>query len=151
MLVRGRAIGERTRTRRRNPVIPKDEARAHRLRLVTAPLLQSPAPVHLSGVVPIMNSTLADAIFWIAVACCVVAEVAILRALLATRGSTAVLPGVPTPRWIVEAIWVLLPALALAAVLVLTWRRTHRHDPVPATLSVASLRPMTALHRAAAS
>lgn len=64
-----------------------------------------------------MPYPLAAAIFWVAVACCVVAQAAILRTAFAR--ATAL----PAARRVAEAAWALLPALALAAVLVATWRR----------------------------
>ena len=68
-----------------------------------------------------MNPVLADAVFWIAVACCVVAQVAILRSVMAARRG-AVSPPARQGR---EILWAVLPALALAATLLLTWRAMH--------------------------
>ena len=76
-----------------------------------------------------------DALFWVAVACCVVAQLAIVRSVL-RAGARASLPheagdrdaGVrplPQSRRVVELLWVLIPALGLAAVLVATWRTMH--------------------------
>jgi hypothetical protein len=73
--------------------------------------------------------TIRSALFWIAAACCVVAELAILRSLLfgnardAERQIAASGPGAvsrsPRP---VEIAWALLPAIGLIFVLYLTWR-----------------------------
>lgn len=71
-----------------------------------------------------MDIPLADALFWIAVATCAVAQVAIIRSVLHMRGATAA-AGVPSPRFAIEITWVVMPALVLAAVLVLTWRAMH--------------------------
>jgi hypothetical protein len=65
-----------------------------------------------------------DAIFWVAVACCAVAQAAIVRAVLRPLGAAAA-GAVPRPRRVAEVIWVLLPALGLALALVATWRRMH--------------------------
>jgi heme/copper-type cytochrome/quinol oxidase subunit 2 len=80
-----------------------------------------------------MPAFLADAIFWIAVACCVIAQVAILHSVLVS----------PAPRQAsadnadkraraafsmhraVEILWAVLPGFALTAVLVFTWRAIH--------------------------
>ena len=73
--------------------------------------------------------TIRSALFWIAAACCVVAELAILRSLLFGRardaerqtaaGATRATPRSPRP---VEIAWALLPAIGLIVVLYLTWR-----------------------------
>ena len=70
-----------------------------------------------------MRPAVADAIYWSAVACCVVAQVAILRSALARHRPPAGAPAtLPPVRRGVEVVWALLPALALAAVLAFTWR-----------------------------
>ena len=76
-----------------------------------------------------MTASFAAALFWLSVVCCVVADVAIVRATLrvsrlsgepATARTGASL--LPRPRRGLELLWVILPALALAAVLGATWR-----------------------------
>ena len=69
---------------------------------------------------------LADAVFWIAVVACVIAQAAITRSVLVARqpelpAGTRVAPA----RRSVELAWALLPAVALAGVLALTWRAIH--------------------------
>lgn len=71
------------------------------------------------------HGVLVDALFWLAVASCVVAQAAIFRALLATHPAAAHGEAVPRPRTGAEVAWALLPALALALVLALTWRAMH--------------------------
>jgi heme/copper-type cytochrome/quinol oxidase subunit 2 len=69
---------------------------------------------------------LVDALYWAAVACCVVAQVAIVRSVLragAPRHATE--RPVPHSRRAVELVWVLVPAIGLAAVLFVTWRTMH--------------------------
>jgi hypothetical protein len=85
-----------------------------------------------------MNSTLADAIFWGAVGCCAVAQVAILRALGGARRAGAGAPDLPRPRWLLEVIWAVLPVIALAGVLVVTWRKTHGAARATSTRSYVS-------------
>lgn len=75
-----------------------------------------------------MSSTLANVLFWIAVAACTVAQFFIVRAtfrptLAATEG------GVPMPRRAGEVVWAVLPALLLAAAFVFAWRRLHLVTP----------------------
>jgi heme/copper-type cytochrome/quinol oxidase subunit 2 len=71
--------------------------------------------------------TIRIALFWIAAACCVFAEVAILRSLLFGRARRAeqqhesgTLVGRSSRP--VEIAWALLPAVGLLFVLYLTWR-----------------------------
>lgn len=71
-------------------------------------------------------------VFWAAVAVCIVAQAAILRAVfarpLAPPGDTATGRG-PTARWgaVAECVWAVVPALALAAVFIATWRTLPGH------------------------
>ena len=70
---------------------------------------------------------LRETIFWIAAALCTVAEIAILRSMF--RGTRIVTPDrspavdaeVPRARPLGELIWAVIPALALVAILYLTW------------------------------
>jgi len=66
-------------------------------------------------------------LFWLAVACCVVAQFEILRfALKTARASNS---SVPTPsRWS-EVLWTLVPAVGLAVVLAFTWHAIASHRP----------------------
>jgi hypothetical protein len=81
-----------------------------------------------------MPFSLADAIFWIAVACCAVAQVAILHSVLVSPAPA----GTSTParqgaaarasfsvRRAAEIVWAVLPGIALTVVLVFTWRAIH--------------------------
>lgn len=70
-----------------------------------------------------------SSLFWVAAACCVVAELAILRSLLFGRARdaeqkplTGALAVAPPTRRPVEIAWALLPAIGLLFVLYLTWR-----------------------------
>jgi hypothetical protein len=67
----------------------------------------------------------ADAIFWVAVACCAIAQVAILRSVLRTHAAGHLGASATTPsssRRAIEIAWAVIPGFALAAVLVFTWR-----------------------------
>ena len=70
-----------------------------------------------------LNST----IFWLASATCLVAQIAILRSVL--RTSPSKLRTHPRARAAIEIAWVVLPALALASVLAITWRTIHPPQP----------------------
>jgi len=59
-----------------------------------------------------MSLTLATAIFWVACACCAVAQVAIVRSALIT----------PSSKRSIDIAWSVLPGFALATLLVFTWK-----------------------------
>ena len=67
-----------------------------------------------------ISPTTADAIFWVAVACCLVAQAAILRSVLVGGRASA-----PPRRRAAEVAWAIAPAVALTIVLVATWRTIH--------------------------
>jgi len=59
-----------------------------------------------------MSLTLATVIFWVAVACCAVAQVAIVRSALLS----------PSTKRSIDIVWSVLPGVGLAALLVFTWK-----------------------------
>jgi hypothetical protein len=73
-----------------------------------------------------MVNRFADGIFWIAVACCVAAQAAIVRSSLV---SPAKAPGSDAPasvaRRALEVCWAVVPGIVLAVVFVATWRAIH--------------------------
>lgn len=72
-----------------------------------------------------MSFRLADAIFWTAVACCAIAQVAILRSVMKSPASARVGDSATpssAPRRAMEIAWAVIPGVALAALLVFTWR-----------------------------
>jgi len=78
-----------------------------------------------------LMTTIRIALFWIAAACCVFAEVAILRSLLFGRARAAEQqhangPGAARSSRPAEIAWALLPAVGLLFVLYLTWRAVDR-------------------------
>ena len=75
-----------------------------------------------------MTFRIADALFWVAVAFCLVAQVAIVRSIVISS-PTSVSPSGSESRTsrATELFWAVLPGLALAAVLVFTWRAMHPH------------------------
>ena len=69
-----------------------------------------------------MHQPLAETIFWVAALACAVAELAILRSLIAqqrAQHSSLVPSGSPVS----ELIWGIVPAIALAVLLLSTWHR----------------------------
>jgi heme/copper-type cytochrome/quinol oxidase subunit 2 len=75
---------------------------------------------HISFIIP---TFLSDAIFWLAAACCVFAQIAIVRSALRARAQRP--DGSASPSRPIEVAWTILPAIMLALVLVLTWRTLH--------------------------
>jgi heme/copper-type cytochrome/quinol oxidase subunit 2 len=71
-----------------------------------------------------MPFRLADAIFWVAVVCCCIAQLAILRSIVATPNLVE-MPDHRRGRRVAEIAWAVIPAVALAAVLFFTWRAMH--------------------------
>jgi heme/copper-type cytochrome/quinol oxidase subunit 2 len=72
-----------------------------------------------------MSFSFADAIFWVAAACCTVAQVAILRSVIVSP-ARAPSEGESTPaRRAGEIAWAVIPGIALALVMVWTWRTMH--------------------------
>jgi hypothetical protein len=68
-----------------------------------------------------------EPIFWIAALACAVAEIAILRSIIAQRRAQNVGPahaGSPLS----EVVWGIVPAAALALLLVATWRRIEARE-----------------------
>ena len=86
-----------------------------------------------------MPPFLADAIFWVAVVCSLVAQVAIVRAALGTHQGERQQPqralATPRPRLGREVTWAVVPGVALAVVLYFTWRALH---PLPPRAAAAS-------------
>lgn len=65
-------------------------------------------------------------VFVACVACCVVAQAAILTSVVRRPPGTAD-PGVPRPKMFVEIVWALVPAVVLAFLLTATWVRVRDH------------------------
>lgn len=67
------------------------------------------------------------ALFWIAAACCVIAQLAVLRSVVSGRAAGA---AAVRPRRAAEVVWAVLPAIGLAVVLYATWAAVtaHRHS-----------------------
>jgi heme/copper-type cytochrome/quinol oxidase subunit 2 len=88
-----------------------------------------------------MATSLSDALFWVAVACCAAAQLLILRAAFASHGARGPAESLPPVRRAVEVVWAVIPALALALLLAATWRAMHpppdgaHASPDPSALS----------------
>ena len=66
-------------------------------------------------------------IFWIAVAACAVAEIAILRSTFVVRRANKS-ELVPAASRAGELVWAFVPAVALSVVLVATWQRIEARE-----------------------
>lgn len=75
-----------------------------------------------------MRLSFADGLFWTSVACCAIAQLLIIRSVLVARplppreGSVVL----PRRRGGVELFWTIVPAVALLALLLGTWRTMNR-------------------------
>ena len=82
-----------------------------------------------------MPVPLADAIFWIAVACCTVAQTAIIRSAIVSPTRVAGSEPTSNARRAAEIAWAVIPGIALAAVLFFTWHAIHA---VPESVAFAT-------------
>ena len=96
-----------------------------------------------------MNQPLAETIFWIAAAACLIAEVAILRSTFAAP-YTQKSEMVPASSRRSELAWAIIPALALGAVLIFTWQRIESrqmhmrmmdHSAMPHSMQMRAVQP----------
>lgn len=73
-------------------------------------------------------------VFAICALACLLGHAAILHSVIRSR-SARVNAGVPRPRLLVEIVWALVPAIALAFLLTATWDRVRDHaTPKPAVM-----------------
>jgi heme/copper-type cytochrome/quinol oxidase subunit 2 len=78
-----------------------------------------------------MSPTLTSALFWIAVACCAVAQVALIwSAIRAPMSGSTESASMRMPSRASEIAWTVIPAIGLAVLLVFTWRAQARHTKV---------------------
>lgn len=76
----------------------------------------------------IMTASLADAIFWVAVALCTAAQAALLHSFF--RGASRPRRDAAASFRATETVWAVLPALVLVALFTATWQARHA-TPVP--------------------
>lgn len=70
-----------------------------------------------------MRHELSATIFWVAAACFLVAEIAIIRSAIVSRLAAASAAGpMPRVRRASEIVWALIPAVGLAVLMAFTWR-----------------------------
>ena len=74
-----------------------------------------------------MSPSLSSALFWIAVACCAVAQVALIwSAIRAPMSGSTESASMRMPSRASEIAWTIVPAVGLVVLLVFTWREMHR-------------------------
>ena len=74
-----------------------------------------------------MSPALNSSLFWIAAACCAIAQVAlIVSAIRAPMTGSTESASMRMPSRASEIAWTVVPAVGLAVLLVFTWRETHR-------------------------
>lgn len=72
-----------------------------------------------------MPFPLADAIFWVAVACCAISQLAIIRSAVVSPTRVAGAEPSSSARRASEIAWAVIPGVALVVVLCLTYRAMH--------------------------
>ncbi len=72
-----------------------------------------------------MSFHFAEAIFWVAIGCCAVAQLAILHSVVVSPVRVAGSQPISMGRRWTEIAWAVIPGAALAVVLVFTWRAMH--------------------------
>jgi heme/copper-type cytochrome/quinol oxidase subunit 2 len=72
-----------------------------------------------------MRLSFADGLFWSSVACCAYAQFFILRSVGGARHAPEPSAKLPRQRGLTELLWAVVPAVALAVLLVFTWRAMH--------------------------
>jgi hypothetical protein len=92
-----------------------------------------PRPLHMH-----LSFAAAAGLFWASVACCAFAQFFILRSVGGRRHVPEPTAHIPRQRGVVEFVWAMGPAIALAVLLAFTWRAI-RTAPVggPRAASVA--------------
>jgi len=89
-----------------------------------------------------MPPSLREILFWSSAICCTIAQVLIVRSVLAVRPLPEPRAEVPQSRSGVELFWALLPAVALGVLFVFTWRAIEHRAvverlPAAATMEAA--------------
>ena len=85
-----------------------------------------------------MHLSFAAGLFWTSVACCLVAQLLIVRSVLGARHVPAPTADVPHSRDGVELFWAVVPAVALGVLLLFTWRAIEQRDAIRAAGSSAA-------------
>jgi len=80
-----------------------------------------------------MRLLFANGLFWTSVACCVIAQLFIIRSVRGAQHVPGPSAGMPRQRSGLELLWAVLPAIGLIVLLLFTWRAVQRSAlPLPA-------------------
>jgi heme/copper-type cytochrome/quinol oxidase subunit 2 len=85
-----------------------------------------------------MHLTFANGLFWVSVACCLVAQLFIVRSVLGARHVPNPAAQVPRARGSVGFLWAIAPAIGLAVLLVFTWRAVREHQATSTPIAVTA-------------
>ena len=87
---------------------------------------------HDSPYVSLVSPSLIGVVFWIAAACCAVAQVALIwSAIRAPMSGSTESASMRMPSRASEITWTIVPAIGLAVLLVFSWRAVASHGKVP--------------------
>jgi heme/copper-type cytochrome/quinol oxidase subunit 2 len=84
-------------------------------------------------------SSLREILFWSSAICCAIAQILIVRSVLAVRPLPEPRADVPRSRGGVELFWALLPAVALGVLFVFTWRAIEHRTTVERLPAAATM------------
>jgi heme/copper-type cytochrome/quinol oxidase subunit 2 len=79
------------------------------------------------------------ALFWFSAICCLIAQVLIVRSVLAVRTHPEPRPDLVRSRGAVELFWAVLPAVALGVLFFFTWQAIERHASLEQTTSAPAV------------
>jgi heme/copper-type cytochrome/quinol oxidase subunit 2 len=85
-----------------------------------------------------MSVSFAIGLFWASVACCLIAQLLIVRSVFGARHLAQPSTDLPRSRAGVEVLWALIPAVALAVLLVFTWRAVQARDAARAPITAVA-------------
>jgi heme/copper-type cytochrome/quinol oxidase subunit 2 len=78
-------------------------------------------------------------LFWSSVACCLVAQVLIVRSVLGARTLPAPRPELTRSRGAVEVLWAVAPAVALGVLLWFTWQAIRQREALDVRASAPAM------------
>jgi heme/copper-type cytochrome/quinol oxidase subunit 2 len=78
-------------------------------------------------------------LFWSSVACCLVAQVLIVRSVLGARTLPGPRPELTRSRGAVEVLWAVAPAVALGVLLWFTWQAIRQREALDVRASAPAM------------
>jgi hypothetical protein len=86
-----------------------------------------------------MPLSLPSLLFWSSAACCLIAQVLIVRSVLRVQTLPEPRPELPRSRSGVELFWALLPAVALGVLFLFTWRAIEQRATLERLSAAAAM------------